>query len=409
MSSFFKSFKFIIGITVIAEFAVYGLILYFVNGWQEDECIEVKVPAASLAAAAAFENRDLNESDINEAAALYELHLACYLYYLETFYPAEDEDYVGIIPLTRDLDHNLASMYGILERLRRKISAYEGLESSRCGYSVYLWEALFDENEEASRPLGYLGKGAWRRRCLRALQAIGLPLLLKEADYLRSADLHSDKPYSLPAPDFVKTLTKKYKPGNGYVACEDMMFLQQVLLGRYRKIRAYAVYSEISESLKKCGYSLSGKDILDVGSALGSYMPYLKMAVGGSKRPTGTNIDYLSVYFSILLNSDLNIRNYVCRSADWIAEPDSFDVITMVSVYKEHLGSSRKNNYAKEALPWIESMHSALRKDGVLVVHENNEDFIKQGMEQAFIQCGFKKIGFFRYDKNFVFVFKVEK
>jgi len=408
MYSFFKSFKFVVSAAIVAELAIFCAVQYFMHCRYNEEEILAAVPPASIAASDRVET-ELIKSDFNEAFALYERRLACYLRYLETFYQFDDEqdDCVGIISRTCAQDHNLASMYGILDRFRRKISASGQLDGSSCAFSFDLWEVLFEDYPDAENLGQAFEEVSWLVRSLRALQAVGLPYILKEADYIRCTDLENNDAYNRPAPDFIKVLAARFEPDKPFVSCRNMAFLRHLLFGCYSKQRAVSVYSVVADSLKRCNVSLSDKDLLNVGSALSPYMPFFKRAVGMRKRPTATDNDYCAVCFSVLLNSDFNIRNYVCRSGDCMAEAESIDIVALVD---EHMGRDLKNDDEREkAFFWLSSMYRALRKDGVLVVCDDDLEFLKKGFESSVSRCGFKQLGFFRYDKIYVYVFKVEK
>lgn len=407
MYSVFKSLKFVVSAAIITELAIYSAVQYSLHCRYSGDDIFVEVPPVSITVSDRAE-AELNESDFGEAFVQYERRLACYLLYLETFYYYDDNDsYVGIIPRTCDNDRNLASMYKILGKLRRKISAYGGLEGSRYSFSFKQWEVLFEDYADADNLAEAFEEVSWRVRSLRALQAVGLPYVLKEADYIRSTDLEKNDAYNRPAPDFVKILAARFEPDKPFVSCRNMAFLKHLLFGCYNKQRAVSIYSIIADSLKRCNVSLSDKDLLDVGSALSPYMPFFKRAVGVRKRPTATDVDYCAVCFSVLLNSDFNIRNYVCRSGNCMAEAESVDIVTLIDV---HMGSDLKNDVEREkAFFWLCSMNRALRKDGVLVVCDDDQAFLEHGLESSVSRCGFKKLGFFRYDNVFIFVFKVDK
>lgn len=361
-----------------------------------------------LAAAAYFGYKYYYDSE--GLLVKYEERLASYLAEVSRAYP-EAEDYTGLVSRAAAEKPLFAEKYKKLSRLRHMTHDAGFRRNGSLPYRFYLWELFYDEPiidaDVESQPDDY------KQRIMAYICKVGPSRVVEAARYIDSdkfpANWQSYKNFR-DVPEYldkIKSGDDDGVPGTEWVKWRAFSHL---LRHTYSE-RVSAVYaSGIDISLHDLNYSLENKDILDVGTGSGVCLPVFRVCMGDKAKLAATDIDPYVLDACAFLNKDFNVRTYVCKDRD-ICEPEnSCDIITMLRV---HLGPGIGDLYESHTLPWLRSMHKALRPGGLLIVYDD-EQRIKNEIESHVTPAGFEKVLFKEepfedFFGNYIYIFKVKK
>lgn len=361
-----------------------------------------------LAAAAYFGYKYYYDSE--GLLVKYEERLASYLAEVSRAYP-EAEDYTGLVSRAAAEKPLFAEKYKKLSRLRHMTHDAGFRRNGSLPYRFYLWELFYDEPiidaDVESQPDDY------KQRIMAYICKVGPSRVVEAARYIDSdkfpANWQSYKNFR-DVPEYldkIKSGDDDGVPGTEWVKWRAFSHL---LRHTYSE-RVSAVYaSGIDISLHDLNYSLENKDILDVGTGSGVCLPVFRVCMGDKAKLAATDIDPYVLDACAFLNKDFNVRTYVCKDRD-ICEPEnSYDIITMLRV---HLGPGIGDLYKRYTLPWLKSMHKALRPGGLLIIYDD-EQRIKNDIESHVTPAGFEKV-LFKEEPfedlygNYIYIFKVKK
>lgn len=271
------------------------------------------------------------------------------------------------------------------EQASKLWNALNEIEDTQCNEfysldSVFYWRMFFDEKEfNFDEPRDDFDERAFNYLCF-----VDPVWVLRSAVYVRH---NATNVFKGRWPNrFMKfPVYKDYLTGKR--AESPLLGISHILKRSYTASRGEKCKGELIRALTACDISAEGKDWTDIGAGSGFILPFIREAIGKEASLTATELDPFTLDLLTFMAEPADAQVVRCTVSDCCLPEASQDIISMVGV---HLGDDFPSNYESSTLPWLITINNALRKDGVLLIHDGNADLLEKGVVEKVERAGFE-------------------